>query len=294
LALGLLMAVDGKRLGPSHRDKVTRNPTGLVYRGGPLLPSVQLFNIYWSAAVLEQSKLDAFGASIAKSSFLDWLCEYSTPNQTIGRGKFLGSYNVLSNETLVHQSEISSKVLALIASSAIPAPTKNTLYVTYFDANTTIIDSTNATSCVFGSFCGFHVAVPYTKPPNVYIAIIADCGAGLCGGVSEFDGLTVTASHEIIESITDAIPGVGWYDSINGEIADICEHGFLQYTNPTDGKTYYVETGWSNLAGACVDQMPGLACIPTDLSTSASKSGAMTTGGGMLSVINWVWGDCND
>lgn len=36
-----------------------------------------------------------------------------------------------------------------------------------------------------------------------------------------FDALTVTASHELCEVITDPIPGQGWYDNQNGEIGDI-------------------------------------------------------------------------
>jgi len=35
--------------------------------------------------------------------------------------------------------------------------------------------------------------------------------------------MTVIASHELCEPITDPIPGSGWYDDVNGEIGDICE-----------------------------------------------------------------------
>lgn len=35
--------------------------------------------------------------------------------------------------------------------------------------------------------------------------------------------MTVIASHELCEAITDPIPGRGWYDDVNGEIGNICE-----------------------------------------------------------------------
>jgi len=61
-----------------------------------------------------------------------------------------------------------------------------------------------------------------------------------------FDSLTVTASHELCEAITDPVPGQGWYDDNNGEIGDICA-----WTTKTVGQ-YTVQQEWSNSANACV------------------------------------------
>jgi hypothetical protein len=46
--------------------------------------------------------------------------------------------------------------------------------------------------------------------------------SGCTGSFSVFDALTSTSSHELCEAITDAVPGTGWYDDVNGEIGDIC------------------------------------------------------------------------
>ena len=55
----------------------------------------------------------------------------------------------------------------------------------------------------------------------------------------------MTSSHELCESVTDPVPGQGWYDDANGEIGDIC----AWQTKTLDG--YTVQLEWSNSAGAC-------------------------------------------
>jgi hypothetical protein len=69
---------------------------------------------------------------------------------------------------------------------------------------------------------------------------------GCTGGLSAFDALTSTSSHELCEAITDPIPGQGWYDDANGEIGDIC----AWETKKVD--RYTVQLEWSNQANRCV------------------------------------------
>jgi hypothetical protein len=60
------------------------------------------------------------------------------------------------------------------------------------------------------------------------------------------NALTSTSSHELAESITDPIPGRGWYDDNNGEIGDICAWQFKELGPWT------VQLLWSNKDNACV------------------------------------------
>jgi hypothetical protein len=60
------------------------------------------------------------------------------------------------------------------------------------------------------------------------------------------DAMTLTSSHELCESITDPVPGQGWYDDANGEIGDIC----AWQAKTVAGFT--VQKEWSNKANACV------------------------------------------
>jgi hypothetical protein len=70
--------------------------------------------------------------------------------------------------------------------------------------------------------------------------------AGCVGNLQPVDALTSTSSHEMCEAITDAIPGQGWYDDVNGEIGDICA-----WKTKKLGK-YTVQLEWSNKANKCV------------------------------------------
>ena len=64
---------------------------------------------------------------------------------------------------------------------------------------------------------------------------------------------TAVAAHELVESITDPDVGLGtlgWYDSDNGEISDICEDDPSGFSGVVEG--YTVVSNWSNEAHSCV------------------------------------------
>ena len=69
---------------------------------------------------------------------------------------------------------------------------------------------------------------------------------GCLGNLTVLDALASTSSHELCEAITDAVPGLGWYDDNNGEIGDIC----AWQTKKIGPWTVQLE--WSNRANACV------------------------------------------
>jgi hypothetical protein len=70
--------------------------------------------------------------------------------------------------------------------------------------------------------------------------------SGCLGGMSVFDALTGTSSHELCEAITDPVPPTAWYDNNNGEIGDICAWRFKQVAG------YNVQLEWSNKAKKCI------------------------------------------
>ena len=59
-------------------------------------------------------------------------------------------------------------------------------------------------------------------------------------------------SHQLAEAVTDGGMTVAWYDYTNNgyEIGDICA-GQLASVTLGDGKSYYVQKLWSDLANAC-------------------------------------------
>jgi hypothetical protein len=220
----------------------------LNYNGGPLLANVTVFTIFWGKlwGVTASSKpmmnnLNKFFASILASPAIGQLSEYSVPGQAIGYGKLVGTKVINANAPVgsVTDTAIRAQLKRWIAAGTVPKPTKNMLYFIYLDPGITSIMG-GSKSCQ--SYCGYHDNVG-----KVYYAVMPypTCN-GCLGGMSAFDALTGTSSHELCEAITDPVPGSGWYDNTNGEIGDICAWNFKKVG------AYTVQLEWSNLQGKCV------------------------------------------
>jgi hypothetical protein len=85
----------------------------------------------------------------------------------------------------------------------------------------------------------------------------ASCGANIITPPADEsavdEGQTIVEGHEQGESVTDPIPGLGWYNSTYGEIGDICAWDDIQ--NDTFGSySYTMQPMWSNATdgGSCV------------------------------------------
>src|SRR5437868_3391062 len=220
----------------------------LTYRGGPLIPNVEVFTIFWgklwgssSASTDLMSKLNTFFIDIVVSPAVDQLTEYSVPGQTIGHGSFIGTKVITLNAPVgsVTDSVIRAQLKKWISSKTIVKNTANTLYFIYLDPGIVSILG-GSRSCQ--SYCGYHNNVG-----KVYYAVMPypSC-SGCLGGLQTFDALTATSSHELCEAITDPDRAPGWYDDTNGEIGDICAWNFKQMLG------YTVQLEWSNQQQKCV------------------------------------------
>jgi len=232
---------DGLPLPPPAKARLT-------YRGGPLLSRAEVFTVFWgktwgttpsSTALME--KLNGFFADILVSSLIDQLAEYNVPGQEIGHGSFLGTEVIDAAAPLqsVMDSELQAELRKWLKAGLVPKLTKNTLYFVYLEPGIASIMG-GARSC--RNYCGYHSNVG-----RAYYAVMPYPACDGClGGLSAFDALTGTSSHELCEAITDPVPGFGWYDDVNGEIGDICPWAFKQVAG------YTVQLEWSNLEDGCV------------------------------------------
>jgi hypothetical protein len=240
------------RVVPLHRPEAAAAAQAaaphLTYRNGPLLTAVQVFTVFWGAAWQQASnsnlitQINGFFDFILTSQLLDQLSEYSVAGQFIGHGSRIGS-TVITSPTLgnsVQDSAIQQFLQQQISAGTLPAPTENTLYFVYLPGGVQVVQGSSA-SCQ--DFCGYHD----TFGTNMYYAVepFPSC-SGCLGGLSAFDALTTTSSHELCEAITDPIPGQGWYDDANGEIGDICAWKIRQLGN------YTIQLEWSNKANSCI------------------------------------------
>jgi hypothetical protein len=224
------------------------SPPQLTYRGGPLISAVEVFTLFWGPAwqttqAALATQINGFFDFILTSPLIDQLSEYNVGAYAIGHGKRTGTINILtpalkhsvSDSAIQHmlQTEISSN-------AAVPPPSPNTLYFIYMPPGVRVVQGGSA-SCT--SFCGYHNDIS----GQIFYAVMPYPGCNGCtGGLALFDALTSTSSHELCESITDAIPGQGWYDDANGEIGDICA-----WKTKKIG-TYTVQLAWSNKLNKCV------------------------------------------
>jgi hypothetical protein len=220
----------------------------LTYRGGPLLTAVEVTTIFWGAAWAQAdaalaAQVNGFFDTILTSPAIDQLAEYNVPAYSIGHGKRVASATVSMARAQAQLTDggVQRFIQAqLKANKSLPQPGPNSLYFVYLAPGVTVSQG-GGRSCT--TFCGYHNDIG----GNLFYAVMPYPGCpGCVGGLSVFNALTSTSSHELCEAITDAIPGQGWYDDANGEIGDICAWKTKQVAG------YTVQLEWSNRAGACV------------------------------------------
>ena len=187
-------------------------------------------------------EVNKFFDYILTSSLIDQLAEYSVPQYSIQHGKRSGSVVLTTPDVprTLDDSAIQQMIQQQIADGKLPPATPNLLFFVFLPSGVTVTQGGSA-SCK--AFCGYHDAISN----DVFYAVMPfpDC-SGCASGLSSFDALTVTASHELCEAITDPVPGEGWYDNQNGEIGDICAWQTKKVGS------YTVQKEWSNKAAGCI------------------------------------------
>jgi hypothetical protein len=234
-----------------HRPEAPTAPVAavpkLTYRNGPLLTAAQVFTVFWGSAWKQAPDIDLitqmnqFFDYILTSQLIEQLGEYSVPGKTIGHGSRIGTTVITSPDpgASVQDSAIQQLLQREIDAAALSANNPNSIYFVFLPEGVKVGQG-NSASCQ--SFCGYHDSFG----ADVYYAVMSYPGCSGCtGGLAAFDALTSTTSHELCESITDPVPGQGWYDEKNGEIGDICA-----WKTRTLGK-YTIQLEWSNQAGSC-------------------------------------------
>jgi hypothetical protein len=198
----------------------------LIYNGGVLLTAVEVTTIYWGNAWNTDplmAELESFFGFILTSSLIDQLGEYSVSGSTIGHGSKVNCFQPTNSEpgASIDDSTIQGALQNWIASGQLPAPNPNSLYFIFLPSGTTVTLQ-GQSSCT--DFCGYHSNVGANPDGGPFYAVMpyADC-AGCQFADNLLDSMTAISSHELCESITDPVPGAGWYDNANGEIGDICE-----------------------------------------------------------------------
>jgi hypothetical protein len=227
----------------------------LSSHSGRVIANVKVIAVFWGSNVNSTvvSQIPSFYRLITGAVYMDWLEEYSINTIPIGRGS-LGSTVTISpfnTSTSLSDGDIQNELRNQINSGRLPAPDVNTVYMLHFPPGFTI-SAFGETSCV--QFCAYHEVFNFNGQSLVY-GVLPDNSPGsgcTCGNSTQFANFTATASHELIESVTD--PDLNaWFDDNTGEeIADICQ----AFETVIPGTSSTAQLQWSNRHGACTVGYP--------------------------------------
>jgi hypothetical protein len=228
----------------------------VTYYGGPLIQHAHVFTVFWGQnwkGSRSPDHVNGFFQTLFKDGrFMANLSQYSASGYTIHNGTFVGTTiddtpvaNTLSD------AQIRVEIQAQVAAGKVPPINSDALYFVFTPRNVLVTDRNGYDS--LNDFAGYH---DYASEASFAYAVIP---------FDTPDELTITASHELAEAVTDPEPGrtsLSWYDEYNGEIGDIPvsmyyanvfgEDGYVDHLQGADGTRYAVQKVWSNYDGAPV------------------------------------------
>ena len=234
----------------------------LRYRGGPVIENARVVVVNWGEGVYApvHETIPGMYASVLDSPYIDWLAQYNTDTQTIGRGSLADVVTITPDHAAatVTDRDIFDELVAQVG-HGLPDADNNTIYAVYLPASVSVNFVGVGYSCV--KFCAYHNAFRVDSPTDVIakFMVVPDQSCDLClDGRSQVDATEVASTHELIEAITDPVPMAqpAWKadDAHRPEIADLCEipqgDNFFAPSGIVNG--YTVADGWSNAQQACV------------------------------------------
>ena len=265
------------------------DPPQLINLGGRILDRMQIVPITWSGDA-DAAKLEDFTDKIGGSTYWNSVtCEYGIGPATVGACNHVHMTEPLSPTFSQDDADaFVSKNASNWETSGWPKPNKETIYVLYLPPS---VDLQIAGRGGSGSACaqgvgGYHTSAVLKDGTKVAYAVLPRCS--FFG--PELETTTSSASHELAEAATDALPGmrsdpgspayrgfddahIAWtaFQVLQTENGDICEfYADSFYRNAELG--YQVQRTWSNasIAGGhapCVpaDPAPYFNATPLDL-----------------------------
>jgi hypothetical protein len=242
------------------------NASGVLfsYFNGPTLLSPKVYLIFWGyktygdtdhVAKLLKEFAKVEGGSVHNSDYTQYydivgsVKNYPTnPKHQLGGAWFDNTNPVPTSPT---DAQVAQEALAGVAKFG-------------YDVNASYVVATphGHSSQGFGtSFCAYHSSttkgsevVSYTNLPYMPDAG-ASCGANFTTAPKDEsavdEGVTIVEGHEYGESVSDPVPGTGWYNFSYGEIGDICAWQDIA-NDPFGKKSYTMQPMYSNATESCV------------------------------------------
>jgi len=248
----------------------------LADHGGPVMSTAGFWALYWNKSVANSTQtstgyatlalqmdafINSFGNDTAYSSQITTddfsiVQQYGTGiSSTVHNwGYYIASQPAKSN---VSDSGIRSFISGLFNSGKVQ-PATNIIYGVYLPAGVRVTMNGGGASC--STFCGYHGHFNYGGTDIRYAVFpYLDCNACKLSNLSVADMITIVASHEIREAVTDPQLNA-WYDNQGYEADDKCAWHNL-YRMAEGG--FAVQPEYSNGGGTAPGggSYPGAGCV---------------------------------
>lgn len=182
----------------------------------------------------------------------------------------------------------------------------------------------DSTHCAYSTYCGYHTAFGPASNPVVLADMPWQSGVRGCDVTGShslhttgIDPVVNTFSHELAETMTDPLPGLGWFGSGGGsdEIGDKCAFQFsvgqqadkstglphtstAYYNTVLNGHDYLLQMEYDNRAGGCnqwdTDTQPtGAVSAPSQVrpGSPATFSLSNVSAPAGVAYVTWYFGD---
>ena len=249
---------------------------GVTAHQGHVMPNPRIVLIYWDPhfflAGIAMEAMDQFVSDLASGGYWDGLGQYG-----VGRPSFDGHLeidfqkyptpNSQNPGQAFSESQMQDQLIKWLDDGVVgpPAGDETDLVYLIFAPLDTLLSLGGQT----GNFCGYHQHGKYkatTDRDNLIWATVQngpgnpykiDNGGPSYPGQNFVDSISFCVSHELSEAFSNP-DGQGYSNDNPGcEIGDLCEApkgGSCCTTVPytASGRTYNVETYWSNVDGKCI------------------------------------------
>jgi hypothetical protein len=216
------------------------------YIGGLTLPIPNIYNLFlggwWNKNKDMCEYVNKYTKILASWNYTKSIDEYLGVTQPSFAG--WGIFNSIPFVKTLSDKSIQNRISCLLKSGSIKKFGDQTVFFVYLQ------DGLNAK--VVGqktcdSLCGYHNNFHDKSYGVVFYAVIPYMNCSVCNpGMDIMSSMSVVASHELIETMTDPVPGTGWYSMYHNEIGDVCAWQTKKLED------IEVQLVWSNKNGKCV------------------------------------------
>jgi hypothetical protein len=244
-------------MGAAVRAAAAAGGALIYHSGGPIMPKIEVYNIFWVPATLQNGKpasLPSYYAGAMNNLGRDYAGHTLSSNNTqyyqiisgttyvsglsfLASGSFGGSFTDTSPYpasdctdsatpgNCIIDADIINEVQKVIATKGWSGGL-NKIFNVYTSVGEGSCFDSSSSSCAYTQYCAYHSyigsggssSIIYSNEPY---AAATGCQASVFPNHPDSDSAASVTSHEITEAITD--PNLNaWFTSTGSEIGDIC------------------------------------------------------------------------